>query len=93
MTDEKTTDILDKYARLKEEYNTLKVQIGGLEKTNNDLTAAYETAKGEIGNLQKIIMKHVVSTEPDKTDDKKVKTLRDIFMDEYEKIERNDING
>ena len=88
MTDEKTTDILDKYARLKEEYNTLKVQIGGLEKTNNDLTAAYETAKGEIGNLQKIIMKHVVSTEPDKAVENKPKTLREIFMNEYSKLEQ-----
>ena len=88
MTDENTTNILDKYVRLKEEYNTLMVQIGALEKTNHDLTTAYENAKGEIGNLQKIITKHVVSTEPDKTDDKKVKTLREIFMNEYEKIEK-----
>ena len=88
MTDENTTDILDKYVKLKEEYDALKVQIGALEKTNTDLTTAYENAKGEIGNLQGIITKYVVSSEPDKTVDKKEKTLRDIFMDEYEKIEK-----
>ena len=86
MTEEKTTDILDKYVKLKEEYDALKVQIGALEKTNNDLTAAYESAKGEIGNLQGIVTKYVVSSEPDKTVDKKEKTLKDIFMDEYEKM-------
>lgn len=88
MTDENTTDILDKYVKLKEEYDALKVQIGALEKTNTDLTAAYESAKGEIGNLQGIVTKYVVSSEPDKTVDNKEKTLRDIFMDEYEKIEK-----
>ena len=88
MTEEKTTDILDKYVKLKEEYDALKVQIGALEKTNADLTTEYENAKGEIGNLQGIITKYVVSSEPDKTVDKKEKTLKDIFMDEYEKIEK-----
>ena len=88
MTEEKTTDILDKYVKLKEEYDALKVQIGALEKTNNDLTAAYESAKGEIGNLQGLVTKYVVSSEPDKAVDKKEKTLKDIFMDEYEKIEK-----
>jgi len=88
MTEEKTTDILDKYVKLKEEYDALKVQIGALEKTNGDLTAAYESAKDEIGNLQGLVTKYVVSSEPDKTVDKKEKTLRDIFMDEYEKIEK-----
>ena len=88
MTEEKTTDILDKYVKLKEEYDALKVQIGALEKTNADLTTAYEHAKGEIGNLQGIITKYVVSSEPDKTDGKKEKTLKDIFMDEYNKIEK-----
>lgn len=86
MTEEKTTDILDKYVKLKEEYDALKVQIGALEKTNTDLTAAYESAKGEIGNLQGLVTKYVVSSEPDKAVDKKEKTLRDIFMDEYEKM-------
>ena len=86
MTDENTTDILDKYVKLKEDYDALKVQMGALEKTNNDLTTAYENAKGEIGNLQGLVTKYVVSSEPDKTVDKKEKTLRDIFMEEYEKI-------
>lgn len=86
MTDENTTDILDKYVKLKEEYDTLKVQMGALEKTNGDLTTAYENAKGEIGNLQGIITKYVVSSEPDKAVDNKEKTLKDIFMEEYEKI-------
>ena len=86
MTDETKTDILDKYVKLKEEYDALKVQIGALEKTNTDLTTAYENAKGEIGNLQGLVTKYVVSSEPDKAVDKKEKTLRDIFMDEYEKM-------
>ena len=86
MSDENTTDILGKYVKLKEEYDALRIQIGALEKTNGDLTAAYEAAKGEIGNLQGIVTKYVVSPEPDKTVDKKEKTLKDIFMDEYEKM-------
>ena len=88
MTGESTTDIMEKYIALKDERDALKVQIGALEKTNNDLTAAYESAKGEIGNLQGLVTKYVVSSEPDKTVDKKEKTLRDIFMDEYDKIEK-----
>ena len=88
MSEEKTPAILDKYVRLKEEYDALKVQIGALEKTNNDLTAAYESAKGEIGNLQGLVTKYVVSSEPDRTDDKKERTLKDIIMDEYDKIEK-----
>ena len=86
MTDETKTDILDKYVKLKEEYDALKVQIGALEKTNTDLTTAYENAKGEIGNLQGLVTKYVVSSEPDKAVDNKEKTLKDIFMDEYEKM-------
>ena len=86
MTDETKTDILDKYVKLKEEYDALKVQIGALEKTNTDLTTAYETAKSEIGDLQGLVTKYVVSSEPDKAVDNKEKTLKDIFMDEYEKM-------
>ena len=86
MTGESTTDIMGKYIALKDERDALKVQIGALEKTNNDLTAAYESAKGEIGNLQGLVTKYVVSSEPDRTDDKKEKTLKDIIMDEYDKI-------
>ena len=85
MTGESTTDILDKYVKLKEEYDALKVQLGALEKTNGDLTAAYESAKGEIGNLQGLVTKYVVSSEPDKAVDNKKKTIKDIFMDEYNK--------
>lgn len=40
MTEESTTDILDKYAKLKEEYDALKVQ--------------YENAKCEIYLLQRL---------------------------------------
>jgi hypothetical protein len=87
MDEEKTTDILDKYVKLKEEYDALKVQMGVLESTKAELTTAYEAAKGEIGNLQKIITKHVVSAEPDKTAESKPKTLREIFLNEYSKIE------
>ena len=88
MTEESKTDVLDKYVKLKEEYDALKVQMGALEKTNKELETAYENAKGEIGNLQGLVTKYVVSSEPDKTVDKKEKTLRDIFMDEYDKIEK-----
>ena len=87
MTEENTTDILDKYVKLKEEYDALKVQMGALEKTNGDLATAYEKAKGEIGDLQGLVTKYVVSSEPDKAVDNKVKTLKDIIMEEYSKIE------
>ena len=88
MTGESTTDIMAKYVALKDERDALKVQLGALEKTNGDLTAAYESAKGEIGNLQGLVTKYVVSSEPDRTDNKKEKTLKDIIMDEYDKIEK-----
>ena len=87
MNDENTTEIIGKYVALKDERDALKVQIGALEKTNNDLTAAYESAKGEIGNLQGLVTKYVVSSEPDKAVDNKKKTIKDIFMDEYNKNE------
>ena len=88
MDEEKTTDVLDKYVKLKDEYDALKVQLGALESTNTELATAYEAAKGEIGNLQKIITKHVVSAEPDKAAESKPKTLREIFLNEYNKIEQ-----
>ena len=88
MDEEKTTDVLDKYVKLKDEYDALKVQLGALESNNTELATAYEAAKGEIGNLQKIITKHVVSAEPDKTVENKPKTLREIFLNEYSKIEQ-----
>ena len=88
MTDENTTDILDKYARLKDERDALKVQLDAITATAEKLTGDYEKSKLEIGNLQRIIATHVVATEPDKTDDKKVKTLREIFMNEYSKLEQ-----
>ena len=88
MSGESTTDVLDKYVKLKEEYDALMVQVGALKKTNGDLTVAYESAKGEIGNLQGLVTKYVVSSEPDRTDDKKERTLKDIIMDEYDKIEK-----
>jgi len=87
MDEEKTTEMLDKYVKLKDEYEALKVQLGALNSTNTELATAYEAAKGEIGNLQKIITKHVVSAEPDKTLESKPKTLREIFLNEYSKIE------
>ena len=88
MDEEKTTDVLDKYVKLKDDYDALKVQLGALESNNTELATAYEAAKGEIGNLQKIITKHVVSAEPDKTVENKPKTLREIFLNEYSKIEQ-----
>lgn len=87
MTEENATDILDKYVKLKEDYDALKVQMGALEKTNSDITAAYEKAKGEIGNLQGLVTKYVVSSEPDKAVDSREKTIRDIIIEEYSKIE------
>ena len=87
MTEENATEILDKYIKLKEEYDALKVQMGALEKTNGDLTAAYEKAKGEIGDLQGLVTKYVVSSEPDKAVDSREKTIRDIIIEEYSKIE------
>ena len=87
MTDENATEILDKYVKLKEDYDALKVQMGALEKANGDITAAYEKAKGEIGDLQGLVTKYVVSSEPDKAVDTKVKTIKDIIMDEYNKID------
>ena len=87
MDEEKTTEMLDKYVKLKDEYEALKVQLGALKSTNTELATAYENAKGEIGNLQKIITKHVVSAEPDETVESKPKTLREIFLNEYSKIE------
>lgn len=86
MSEENKTDLLDKYARLKDEYDALSIKIGALETENKELTTAYEKAKGEIGNLQSLVTKYVVSSEPDKKDDKKEKTLKDIFIEEYEKI-------
>lgn len=86
MSEENTTEILDKYVKLKEEYDALKVQMGALETANKELETAYEKAKGEIGNLQGLVTKYVVSLEPDKEVDKKEKTLKDIIMEEYKKI-------
>ena len=88
MSDENTTDILDKYVKLKEEYDALTIKMGALEKSNKELETAYKEAKGEIGNLQGLVTKYVVSSEPDKEVDKKEKTLKDIIMDEYKKIEK-----
>ena len=85
MTGESTTDVLDKYIKLKEEYDALNIKMGALETANKVLETAYESAKGEIGNLQGLVTKYVVSSEPDKAVDNKKKTIKDIFMDEYNK--------
>lgn len=90
MSEEGATDILDKYVKLKDEYDALKLQVGALEQTKVDLTTAYEDAKGEIGKLQGLVTKYVVSSEPDKAVDNKEKTLKGLFMEEYNRIERND---
>lgn len=86
MSEESKTDILDKYVKLKEEYDALKIQMGALEETNKELATSYDKAKGEIGSLQGLVTKYVVSSEPDKTVDNKEKTLRDVFMEEYNRI-------
>lgn len=88
MSEEGATDILDKYVKLKEEYDALKVQIGALEQTKEELESEYETAKGEIGKLQGLVTKYVVSSEPDKAVNNKEKTLKDLFMEEYNRIEK-----
>ena len=88
MTDESTTDVLDKYIALKDERDALKVQLDAITANNEKLVKDYETSKAEISNLQKIITKHVVSTEPDKAVENKPKTLREIFMNEYSKLEQ-----
>lgn len=85
MTEE--SKVLDKYIKLKEEYDALKVKMGVLEKANSDLAVSCENAKGEIANLQGLVTKYVVSSEPDKSVNTKEKTLRGIFMDEYNKNE------
>ena len=88
MSEESKTDILDKYVKLKEEYDALKVEMGALEKANEELADSYEKAKGEIGDLQGLVTKYVVSKEPDKTVDNKEKTLKDVFLEEYNRIEK-----
>lgn len=88
MSEEGATDILDKYVKLKDEYDALKLQVGALEQTKADLTTAYEDAKGEIGKLQGLVTKYVVSSEPDKAVDNKEKTLKGLFMEEYNRIEK-----
>ena len=88
MTGESTTDVLDKYIALKDERDALNIKMGALQTANKELETAYENAKGEIGNLQGLVTKYVVSSEPDRTDNKKEKTLKDIIMDEYDKIEK-----
>ena len=86
MSEENETDIVEKYVQMKEEYDALTIKIGALESENKELTTAYEKAKGEIGRLQGLVTRYVVSSEPDKTVDTKEKTIRDIILDEYEKI-------
>jgi predicted nucleic acid-binding Zn-ribbon protein len=90
MSDENTTDILEKYVKMKEEYDALTIKIGALETDKKELETAYENAKGEIGKLQGLVTRYVVTSEPDKTDDTKEKTIRDIIMDEYDKIEKGE---
>jgi hypothetical protein len=88
MNEENMTDIVEKYVKMKEEYDALTIKIGALETENKELSTAYEEAKGEIGRLQGLVTRYVVSSEPDTEVDKKEKTLKDIFMEEYEKIEK-----
>ena len=86
MTDESTTDILDKYVALKDERDALKAQLDAITANNEKLVKDYETSKAEIGNLQRIIATHVVATEPDKAVENKPKTLREIILNEYSKL-------
>ena len=81
---ESTTDVMIKYAALKDERDALKTQLDAITATNDKLVKDYETSKAEIGNLQRIIATHVVATDADNTPTKP-QTLKDLFRQEAEK--------
>ena len=84
MTEESTTEILDKYIALKDERDALKTQLDAMIATKDKLAKDYETSKAEIGNLQRIIATHVVATDADNTPTKP-QTLKELFKNELDK--------
>ena len=81
---ESTTDIMVKYAALKDERDALKTQLDAITANNEKLVKDCETSKAEIGNLQRIIATHVVATDSDNPPNKP-QTLKDLFRQEAEK--------
>lgn len=86
MPDESTTEILEKYAALKDERDELKTQLDSIIATNEQLAKEYEISKAEISNLQRIIATHVVATESDKPS--KPQTLKELFKQEADKYRK-----
>ena len=84
MTGESTTDIMVKYAALKDERDVLKTQLDAITATNDKLVKDYETSKAEIGNLQRIIATHVVATDSDNPPNKP-QTIKELFKNELDK--------
>ena len=84
MTGESTTDIMVKYAALKDERDALKTQLDAITATAEKLTGDYERSKLEIGNLQRIIATHVVATDADNTPTKP-QTIKELFKCELDK--------
>ena len=84
MTGESTTDIMVKYAALKDERDVLKTQLDAITATNDKLVKDYETSKAEIGNLQRIIATHVVATDSDNLPNKP-QTIKELFKCELDK--------
>ena len=84
MTGESTTDIMVKYAALKDERDVLKTQLDAITATNDKLVKDYETSKAEIGNLQRIIATHVVATDSDNLPNKP-QTIKELFKNELDK--------
>ena len=85
MTGESTTDIMVKYAALKDERDALKTQLDAITATAEKLTGDYERSKLEIGNLQRIIATHVVATDSDNPPSNKPQTLKELFKCELDK--------
>ena len=84
MTDESSTEIIDKYVALKDERDALKTQLDAITATNEKLVNDYENSKAEIGNLQRIIATHVVATDSDNPPTKP-QTLKELFKYELDK--------
>ena len=87
MTGESTTDVLDKYVKLKEERDALKTQLDAITANNEKLVKDYETSKAEIGNLQRIIATHVVATDSDNPP-AKPQTIKELFKYELDNKNR-----
>ena len=81
---ESTTDVMVKYAALKDERDALKTQLDAITATNDKLVKDYETSKAEIGNLQRIIATHVVATDSDNPPNKP-QTIKELFKCELDK--------